>query len=549
MIKLNKKAFTLIEVLAIIVILGIILGIAIPIMSKVVNENTNKSYSNYYKLIKEASELYSTNLKDKLGTSKDIGCAEITLEELIDLDYIKEFNNNNATCKTGINNIKIRNDKGKLTINFQLNCSSEDEDTYIEGFNDSNTCDAYIEENEQSLKTTIETSNIEKTSVNDDIYIIDENPNNYIWYSGKMWRIVSYNEVTETVKIVTDNSISSIYYNSSSTKGSIYEGSDIELWLNTEFLNSLKDNQTFIINTNWNSTPNSSIINNPISSDKIIKSKIGLLTTFDYGKVNKWYWGESWLISEGTSGNSLYTSGGEVKSISSETLLGVRPAVVLNSFVQVYSGTGTEDDPYIIDNSENAIGKENDYLNTRYSGEYLKIGDNKYRIVSIKNGTVKVIGTEKIDNYVFSNDSYDYSSSTLKETLETTLTSEMKFAVLNEYCLDTINNSSLTYQSSLCLTPSRVNSTIKIGLPKIGDLFTTNIKNLTETYWTLNPNTESDGSGNIANATINVISPTSKVETSIISNKNATIIVLYINSNAKIVSGIGTSLNPYIINL
>ena len=40
------------------------------------------------------------------------------------------------------------------------------------------------------------------------------------------------------------------------------------------------------------------------------------------------------------------------------------------------------------------------------------------------------------------------------------------------------NSGNATYQSSKCLTPTRVNNSIKIGVPKIGDMFTTNIPGL-----------------------------------------------------------------------
>ena len=114
-------------------------------------------------------------------------------------------------------------------------------------------------------------------------YIGGTNPNNYIWYSGKLWRVVSYNSSTDVVKAVTANPITSIYYNSN--KESSFNNSDVEIWLNNQFLSSLKDQQQFLVSYNWNYTANSdmSLDSNNSASNK--KLKVGLITTYEYGKI------------------------------------------------------------------------------------------------------------------------------------------------------------------------------------------------------------------------------------------------------------------------
>ena len=211
--KLNQKAFTLIEVLGVIVIIGILLIIVFPSLSKMIHENNNKKMSNYYDIIEEATKVYAAKLTDKLGTNKHTGCAEITLDDLIESGYLQKFDDEKVTCKTGNNNIKIRNDQGAITVNFQLSCSKGEKNVYVTGQNDNQTCDAYVESNEQNLKSVLAADeNLETSSNNNEIYLIG-NPNNYVWYSGKMWRVVSYDAITETTKLVTANPITSIYYN------------------------------------------------------------------------------------------------------------------------------------------------------------------------------------------------------------------------------------------------------------------------------------------------------------------------------------------------
>ena len=81
----------------------------------------------------------------------------------------------------------------------------------------------------------------------DQTFITGTDPNNYIWYSGKLWRAVSIDTSDNSVKLVTQWNISSISYSSSS---SAFEGSDMEEWLNDMstdgFLGNLREPEKFI---------------------------------------------------------------------------------------------------------------------------------------------------------------------------------------------------------------------------------------------------------------------------------------------------------------
>src|SRR5699024_7043612 len=67
------------------------------------------------------------------------------------------------------------------------------------------------------------------TDDSEQIFVTGEDPNNYIWYSGKLWRAVSVNKKAKTTKLVTQWNISAIVYSSGSTA---FEGSYMEEWLN-----------------------------------------------------------------------------------------------------------------------------------------------------------------------------------------------------------------------------------------------------------------------------------------------------------------------------
>ena len=86
------------------------------------------------------------------------------------------------------------------------------------------------------------------TSDPDQTFITGTDPNNYIWYSGKLWRAVSIDPDDNSVKLVTQWNISAIPYNPSNQTA--FEGSYMETWLNDTsvdgFLGNLRDYENFI---------------------------------------------------------------------------------------------------------------------------------------------------------------------------------------------------------------------------------------------------------------------------------------------------------------
>src|SRR5699024_10300513 len=90
-----------------------------------------------------------------------------------------------------------------------------------------------------------------------DTFITGTDPNNYIWYSGKLWRAVSVNNEAKTTKLVTEWNISTTTYNPSNQTN--FEGSYMEDWLNDTtvdgFLGNLRDYENFIVtDAKWDAT-------------------------------------------------------------------------------------------------------------------------------------------------------------------------------------------------------------------------------------------------------------------------------------------------------
>lgn len=96
--RLNKKGFTLVELLVVIVILGVIMSIAIPSITSSIERSKDKQKTQIIKLIESAGELYVDKHKNTVKTGqitldKLIGDGLITAQEMKD-----PFNEKRTLC-------------------------------------------------------------------------------------------------------------------------------------------------------------------------------------------------------------------------------------------------------------------------------------------------------------------------------------------------------------------------------------------------------------------------------------------------------------------
>ena len=231
----------------------------------------------------------------------------------------------------------------------------------------------------------------------DQTFITGTDPNNYIWYSGKMWRAVSINPKDNTVKMVTDYSMTKIPYNS--TTGSSFSGSHAEEWLNdtTEegFLGNLRDPESFIkSDSEWN-TSLVSDVNSNLPDTSSVTATVGLLNIYEY-QIAKSYLSVAdgfGSLNYSNSTNVWCINGTNTYSYNQSYSIFLAPAVNLIGNIEITKGNGTKENPYRLagDSDDNLDGT---LLNTRYSGEYISFGvapNNLYRIVSKVNGLVKIV--------------------------------------------------------------------------------------------------------------------------------------------------------------
>ena len=412
----------------------------------------------------------------------------------------------------------------------------------------------------------------------DQTFITGTDPNNYIWYSGKLWRAVSIDPSDNSVKLVTQWNISAIPYNASGNTA--FEGSYMEEWLNDTsvdgFLGNLREPEKFIkMDSVWNATLTTST--SKPESTTMVTDAVGLLNIYEYkmgysgatysnGYLNNGlYW---WSITPYSASYVRFVDNyGNAYGDNPSTAYGVRPSINLKSSVRIVDGDGTIDNPYRL-NGDNDTNLSGTLLSSRYSGEYIRFGtgeNNLYRIVSHENGTgTKITSAEPLksgETFVTSafdsNRNVNYSSS---NTIGTFLNNDY-LNTGNGYLTDEdiamIEDATTWYLGKVgsgasyklakytnttdnILTSST--TTAKVGLLRLGELMAGQFDRYgnNTVYWTITPYSASsvwyvhlDGyAGNSAPSSAYGVWPS-----------------INLKSNVQIVNGDGTLNSPFEIQL
>lgn len=99
--KLNNKGFTLVELLAVLVILIAIMGIAIPSISSSLERTKDRQNKARYKIIESAAEQYVTDYKNRVYSNLDTnGKCAILISDLGDYlssDDMKDADGNDIS--------------------------------------------------------------------------------------------------------------------------------------------------------------------------------------------------------------------------------------------------------------------------------------------------------------------------------------------------------------------------------------------------------------------------------------------------------------------
>ena len=359
-----------------------------------------------------------------------------------------------------------------------------------------------------------------------DTFLVGQCKQNYIWYSGKLWRIVLKNNETGNIKMVTDNNMTTIAYNESDNTA--FENSYMDQWLSQEFLPTLHDtNQFLVTDSMWNVTTDSSTTPARPNGTTTVNRTVGLLNSYEYyttynnsdglatystGYLNN---GTYWWLATPFSASDVWDANdfGRLLNGTPTYVFGARPSVNLKSNIQITSGDGTESNPYRLEGDSKETINGTTLLNTRYSGEYVRFNSELYRIVVVENNVTKITAVDKpstlsSNRFHTASGVTNFGEASIKTDLETYYqgldeTTKNMIERDTTWYLGTVG-SGTNYKASTCSTvdsntdtkmcEKTTSTTIaNIGLPRYGEIFTSQITRGTKDYfWTLTPYSASD---------------------------------------------------------
>ena len=272
----KKNAFTLIELLAVIVILAVILVIAIPRILDVIETSKKDSFKNSAQLIADSAE--KKKVSDKLlGKDESITCKDVA--KISDEDYASctisfDSEGNAKVSITG----KGKFDGLKITNGTKENAEVKEITKPTYGMKATEYITNLLEYDGEGLK-------IDNTS-DQNIRYYGSNPNNYVSFNNELWRIIGV--FGNNVKLVRSEKLGNLSWDSSASNinssnginqwgestyedGSSYEGADLQVYLNKMYYGGTSvicydgfDNKTTACPTNTIDETSKSLIDNHI---------------------------------------------------------------------------------------------------------------------------------------------------------------------------------------------------------------------------------------------------------------------------------------------
>lgn len=392
---MKKNAFTLIELIGVIIILAILILVVFPPMLDSIRNTRSKLSSATEEIIYSATNTYlenNMNLYPRINGTKYC----ITLNDLVNSNLLneplKDAESGNEISLDKKIEVSVTNNKYSYVLNDS--CEPVESNTFYE----------YVlrQYPELALATTggCLSSGTNNYTYMNGCYLTGLQNTNYAWFNGFLYRIMGINE-DHSIRLITEETITDIPYGSSSSDQYYAEGY-IKTWLNNYFIS----------NTNTNSTLNNNIVsrefcNEGANTDKSYRTtctnnlddspiqKAGLITIDEYnlaGNSNSYLMNGDifWTMSVC---NETYTwfinpDGSSFRTTESAPY-GVRPVVNINGQTTVKIDTGTFTNPIVVgENTTNVTGAISTIAKV---GEYVRYAERKYRVLSNDNNGVKMV--------------------------------------------------------------------------------------------------------------------------------------------------------------
>ena len=221
----KRNAFTLIELLAVIVILAVILVIAIPRILDVIETSKKDSFKNSAQLIADTAE--KKKVSDKLlGKDEEITCKDVA--KINDEDYascIISFDSE-GNAKVSITG-KGKFDGLKITNGTKENAEVKEITKPTYGMKATEYISNLYDYDGEGLK-------IDNTP-DQNIRYYGANPNNYVSFNNELWRIIGV--FGNNVKLVRSEKLGNLSWDSS--ESSINGGGGVNEWSQADLKNYL----------------------------------------------------------------------------------------------------------------------------------------------------------------------------------------------------------------------------------------------------------------------------------------------------------------------
>ena len=396
---MKKEGFTLVELLAVVVIIGITYLIIFPSVTSFIDKSKEKSYNIQVDLIEKASKKWVVDNTDEL-LKKDpyhLNNINLTLTTLKKEGYLQDMfieNPKNKKIMTGCVVVSYQSNKNQYEYTYE-----DGKDTYskkdtkenkrAEEMAGCNNKKGYIYTyltNNNTLEKTGGNKNSEGEDITLDKIFTDTliskkdsglvnlgneyffqglNPTNYVKIDGydTIWNVLSINTSDKTIKLVASaKTINSNFLASSSFNANSYESSSdlittLEWKINELSSNIIKNDVNFNVGGITDISKGYDIISSE-ESNNIFTGKIGIITASEYLKtknengntyLSPTNSGTVWTMNFSNNNHVIINTDGNLSTapIDANSRF-VYPTIVINANVIKKSGTGTSTDPYVI---------------------------------------------------------------------------------------------------------------------------------------------------------------------------------------------------------
>lgn len=301
---MKNKGFTLVELLAVIIVMAVIATIIVTSAYSLVKSNRDEQYDVLLLEIKQAVKLYLNDNYENYVIGRepkslsvkflhDNSCDKtyIQLRDLVSADLIKEKALVDPRDNSSISldkYVKVYYDKSDLTIDKEFSDTNN------------NVCD--------NASITYDT-NTRKYSVFND--------NNYVSLNNQIWRIFDINK-DGSIRLILNGNIGSSVFGKDGAYNSSYVLANMQYWYIYEMSSSAKE--------------------------LIRESSLSLLTDIEYNKLTDNVKGtdEFWILNYSDNTGVTTSNNKNYNTYNSY----IRPVIELKPTVIYVSGNGTIDSPY-----------------------------------------------------------------------------------------------------------------------------------------------------------------------------------------------------------